>query len=83
MSFFLFCKNKRNNPRVRNTGVVLVDKWILLYNILAVENTLPTSNCAEGGDAMNTLLNFALSVAANVSGAVIAYYLCKWLDRKK
>ena len=32
----------------------------------------------EGGDVLNTLIDFCLSVVASVVG----YYVCKWLDRK-
>ncbi len=48
-----------------------VDCW---YNVLAASYP---NLATEGGERMEILLSFIVSVAAGIA----TYYICKWLDR--
>ena len=54
-------------------NVYLVIVFATKYNIIAVDSFQP-----EGGDTLQYIISFLISVMAGV----ICYYISKWLDRK-
>ena len=79
MNFDYVTENGANSNYYTSTPVYIssiVFSYILFYDIMV--ELPPPDRCRKGVCCMDILSSFLLSILASV----IAYYICKWLDRK-